>query len=862
MSEKPTYEELERRIAHLRRLSGGQKTALQLRSDLRNRMLIANAADAIWSAEINTLRLTSVNPALEQLLGRPAKELLYRRLMYLFSKESYGVLIGVVRDLLAALRAAKTSPVGTVDLELRQSNSNGVLILATRLGLAADDKGRPTELIGVSRVADQRPSPPQEAEPRPFSAGGKASFRFAFDSIATACAIVEDDTTISLVNSEFEKLAKLPRNKIEDKLSLTRFISDKEKSRVIEYHVLRRQDRPLVPRTYETEWIDHLGEIKPVYIAESLVPGTKQCVTSIFDLTKIREAEEAFLKQRAYFHQLFEGSPQAIMILDTKGTVIDVNKGFESLFGYEARKIRGKYAQNVAIPQERIEEHDTFCQWVISGKSLQRETYRSKRDGSVIPVFLLGYPIRVNQRVEGIFYIYQDISQQKAFEAELHHKAFYDSLTGIPNRALFMERLGRALERSRRRPDYSFAVLLADLDRFKGINDSLGHLFGDQLLIDVSKRLQSCIRTVDTVARLGGDEFSILCEEFGDSQEVIEIADRIQQASKQPFRIKGHQVHITASVGIVLDTRYYSNAEDILRDADIAMYRAKEQGKACFMVFDKKMHDDAVASLQKEIDLRNALIDNELQLYYQPILDVASGKIEGLEALLRWVHPRAGLINPESFIPLAEETGLIIEIGDWVINEACRQMKTWQRRNPEFKAISIAINISSLQFQSDDIVDTIMGALQHYELNPSCLKLELTESMVMENAGAAVTKLKKMKELGIKLAIDDFGTGYSSLAYLNMFPIDNLKIDRSFINGLEYNEENVEIVRAIISLGKSLGHVVIAEGVEQQGQLQRLRELSCDHYQGYLFSRPLSRDEIFKLISAGSDQPQASESRA
>lgn len=562
----------------------------------------------------------------------------------------------------------------------------------------------------------------------------------------------------------------------------------------------------------------------------------------------LKQYENGILKQRAYFRNLFENSPQAIVLIDSGGKIIDINKGFETIFGYKIEDIKGRYNRYLVVPDDRIHEAESFRKMVLNGHTIRKETYRKHKNGRLIPVSLIGYPIHLNDRIEGVFYIYNDISEKKAYEEQLYRQSFLDSLTGIPNRLLFMERLGRALARSKRNSDYKFALLLADLDRFKAINDTLGHQAGDRLLIDMSKRFASCICPGDTVARLGGDEFAFLIEECRNPKDVIAIAKKINRIAQIPFHVDAHEVHTGASIGIVLKTAAYRQHEEILRDADIAMYRAKELGKARFKVFNKKMLEAAFEIVEIETGLRQSIRQRELCLFYQPLVSIKTRKLEGFEALVRWRHPNQGIISPAKFIPVAEETGLIIPMGKWIIEEACQRLNTWRNVIQDIEDIHINVNISLHQFMQKDFVDFVTEVLEDTELPPECLCLELTESILMKNSKTTAEKLRRLKTAGIKLAIDDFGTGYSALSYIRHFPVDILKIDRSFISNMEYSNENLKIVKTIITLAKSLDITVVAEGVETNNQLDILKWMDCDTAQGFLFSQPVNVETASSLI--------------
>ncbi|HET9533559.1 MAG TPA: EAL domain-containing protein [Blastocatellia bacterium] len=440
-----------------------------------------------------------------------------------------------------------------------------------------------------------------------------------------------------------------------------------------------------------------------------------------------------------------------------------------------------------------------------------------------------------------------DTTPQREAEKQLLHNAYHDVLTGLPNRALFMDRLNRSLGRARHRDGYLFAVLFLDLDRFKVINDSLGHPVGDDLLVALARRLEGCLRPGDMVARLGGDEFAIILDHLKHIKDAIQAAERIQKELSMPFNLNGHEVFASASIGITTSLIPYEAPEDFLRNADTAMYRAKEQGRGCFELFDTGMHETALAVMQLENDLRRAFTRDEFKVYYQPIISLENWHIAGFEALLRWPHPEQGFISPMKFIPVAEETGLIIPIGYWVLREACEQLRVWQQQFPSTPPLSISVNLSGKQFGQPDLIEQIKKILDETGIRPGTLKLEITESAIIDNTETAASMLKQIKSLGIKVSLDDFGTGYSSLSYLHRFPIDTLKVDRSFVTRMNL-PKNSEIVRTIVTLASNLGMDVIAEGVESGEQIVQLSGMNCEYVQGYLFSQPIDSEAAQRLL--------------
>jgi diguanylate cyclase (GGDEF)-like protein/PAS domain S-box-containing protein len=432
-----------------------------------------------------------------------------------------------------------------------------------------------------------------------------------------------------------------------------------------------------------------------------------------------------------------------------------------------------------------------------------------------------------------------------------------DALTGLPNRASLMDHLERALERTRRHDEFLFALLFLDLDRFKVINDSLGHLAGDQLLIELARRLEGCLRYSDTIARLdqqhtvarfGGDEFSILLDGISHAEDARRVADRIHNAMKRPFFLAGQEVFTSASIGIAIGGPGYDRPEDLLRDADTAMYHAKTQGKARSLIFDTAMRTHAVARLQMETDLRHALERRQFRLHYQPIISLKTDRITRIEALLRWEHPERGLLLPREFVPLAEETGLIVTIGQWALREACRQMKAWQLQFRDDTPQIMCVNLSSKQFLQEALVVQVAAVLRETGLAPANLELEITESAIMDDPEGAATMLAQLRTLGVHVALDDFGTGYSSFSYLHRFPIETLKIDRSFVAQMDGDDEKSEIVRTIVALAHNLNMKVVAEGVERPEQQAQLLALECEYGQGFHFSNPVDSDAVAALF--------------
>ena len=441
-----------------------------------------------------------------------------------------------------------------------------------------------------------------------------------------------------------------------------------------------------------------------------------------------------------------------------------------------------------------------------------------------------------------------DISARKRAQDQLLHDALYDALTQLPNRTLFLDHLGLSMDQARRRKNSTIAVLFMDLDRFKTINDSLGHSVGDELLVELARRLTHFLRPGDTVARLGGDEFAVLLNDVHGAGDATRVAERIQELIREKIVIGGREVFTCASIGVALSSPGYKRPEEILRDADTAMYRAKAAGRGCYQVFDQTMHRNAVALLKLETELRRAVELKQFVMHYQPIISLEKGRIVGFEGLVRWRHPERGLVNPERFIAVAEETGLIVPLGWWVLRQACRHAREWQQLLPSQPPLYVSVNVSGKVIMQPDMFDRVTAILEEAGLPPTSLRLELTENVIMDHGDIALGKLAQFHDVGVQFSVDDFGTGYSSLSYLQRFSYDTLKIDRSFISGMEGKGEAAAIVQTIVALANMLKISVVAEGVETSEQLQRLRQIGCSHAQGFWFCKPVDRAATQALV--------------
>lgn len=558
---------------------------------------------------------------------------------------------------------------------------------------------------------------------------------------------------------------------------------------------------------------------------------------------ELRHSEE-------HFRGAFDYAAVGMALVGTEGRWLRVNQSFCNLVGYTEKELLGMNLQSITHPDDLgsslADMYRMVEKEVVTINAEKR--YIHKQGHEVWTIISASTVADSSGKPMHFIMQAQDISERKHAEAKLHHAAFYDSLTALPNRALFTEHLQLTIEQAKQHKNHLYAVLFLDVDRFKNVNDSLGHVIGDQLLINVARRLEKCIRSEDMVSRFGGDEFAVLLNGLKNPTDAVATAERIQEELALPFNLVGHEVFCGGSIGVAFSTLEYTQSEEILRDADTAMYRAKEQGKGRFEIFDKVMHSRAILRLQLENDLRRAVERKEFEVYYQPIVDMQTKAISGFEALVRWQHPERGMVSPGDFIPVAEETELIIPIGNWVLLESCRQIREWQTKWNFPVPLTISVNLSGKQFKQPDLVEQVKQILYQTKLDPQCLRLEITESIVMDNAETATAMLRQLRSLGVQLSIDDFGTGYSSLSYLHRFPVNILKVDRSFVNRMAIDEESLGIVETIIALAGKLKMKVVAEGVETEDQYEQLRNFNCEYGQGYLFSKPVPALEVETLI--------------
>ncbi len=570
-------------------------------------------------------------------------------------------------------------------------------------------------------------------------------------------------------------------------------------------------------------------------------------------------AENAARQNEARFRSLVQHSSDVIIVTKPNGAMKFVSPSATRVFGYDPSQLVGQQVSNLLHPDDR-ERAAAFFRDAARTPDVTGPVEWSFRqpDGSWLHAEILATNLLRDPTVRGIVLNTRDVSERKRLEEQLTHQAFHDPLTGLANRALFRDRVSHALALAQRQ-GHPITVLFLDLDDFKKVNDSLGHSEGDRLLIAAAERFLCCARAADTVARLGGDEFAVLIEDVAGSDGRTGLLERLSAAMAHPFTLSGNQIQVTASIGVATATGD-ETTDDLLRNADVAMYAAKRRGKGRSETYESRMYADLRERLEMEAALRSAIERNELALHYQPIVDIKTGAVYGLEALLRWDHPHYGHLLPQHFIPLAEETGLIVRLGRWVLSESCRQIQRWRHLFPKLH-LSVSVNISGRQLQDAGIAEDLQAALAASAVSPHVVILEITESVLMQQTESVLERLRQLKGIGVRLAIDDFGTGYASLSYLKRLPVDCLKIDRSLVKGVGYETEDTAIIRAVAGLAHNLGITVTAEGIETQDQLVQLRAVGCDQGQGYFFARPVSADRVPELLaSLGADDRHGSPS--
>ncbi|HEY8562054.1 MAG TPA: PAS domain S-box protein [Pyrinomonadaceae bacterium] len=811
-------------------------------SEARYRNLFENASDLIYVHDLAG-NYVSVNQAAERVFGISREEALKMNMMQIVAPEH----LRLTRKMMAEKIAAGAEQTVYEVVCLAKDGRRVTLEVNSSI---IYKNGAPVGVQGIARDITERKQ--TEEALRESEKRSRDLFENANDLIYTH----DLQGCFTSLNRAGEKITGYTRAEVVNTgFNFARVVAPEYLPTARQMTADKLAGKP--PTTYELEIIAKDGQRVSLELSTRLIlrDGKPIGVQGIArDITERKRAEISLHKMVSLLTSTLESSNEGIVVINFDGEIVVHNKKFLEMWRIPPevieRKsvpavldfIRPQLTDPLRFEQETMQLYEdplATCLMTVKFK-----------DGRVFerysqPQFQEGVPV-------GRVCAFRDITERVRAEERLLHYARHDALTNLPNRPQFMNHLEAAVERSKQEADFRFAVLFLDLDRFKIINDSLGHIVGDKLLMAIAKRLEHCVRPRDVVARLGGDEFTILLNRSGDHGDVVQIAERIQNALSEPFTIDSYEIFTSASIGLIIsDEATARQAEDYLRDADTAMYRAKEAGKARYEIFDHAMHVRNMGLLRVENDLRKALERKELRVFYQPIANLQTGEIEEFEALIRWQHPEYGLVEPNEFIGVAEETGLIIPIGKWILEEACRQITVWQNLFPRAKPLSVSVNLSAKQLMHPSLTAQVREILAKTGLKARYLNLEVTETTVMEHSEPALNVLNDFNALGISLSTDDFGTGYSSLSYLHRFPFNRLKIDRSFVNKMDSDAKSGEIVRTIVTLAENLHLGAVAEGIETEEQLRQLQTLGCQFGQGYLFSRPVSVREAEKLLSKG-----------
>ena len=808
-------------------------------SEARYRQLFENANDIIYVHDLEG-RYMSINKAAERVFGYSQEEALTMKMTDITAPEH---LSQIKHQLKKKLIGEASQTIYEIDC---LTKNNGRIALEINSSIITKD-GTPIAVQGIGRDVTER----KRAEE--IIRKNEERYRDLFENANDLIYTHDLNGNFTSLNRAGEIITGYTREEAL-KMNLSQVVAPEflEAAKTM----TARKIADSRPTTYELEIISKSGDRVTLELSTRLMvsDGLPMGVQGIArDITARRRAEISLHRTVSLFASTFESTADGIVVMGLDRRIVTWNKKFAAMWQLSEDTIEGMDGQ--AMIQHVLDQvkdragcRESIERLYADPLSTTTEVMELK-DGRIYerysqPQFLENEPV-------GRVCCFRDITERNLAEEKLRFYALHDTLTDLPNRAQFMNHLKQSVERAAGNQFARFAVLFLDLDRFKIINDSLGHAIGDKLLIAIAERLKACVRPGDVVARLGGDEFTILLNRSGGTEEVVHVAERLQAKISEPFRIDNYEVFTTASIGIRVSGDVNRKPEDFLRDADAAMYRAKEAGKARYEIFDREMHVRNINLLQVETDLRHAVDRNEFEVMYQPIVDLLSGRVTEFEALIRWRHPKHGLIGPDEFVGVAEETGLIIPIGKWILEESCRQVAEWQRRFG--LPLSISVNLSAKQLMHPTLTSQVKDVLSSTGLDARQLNLEVTENTVMEHSERSLKILSELDALGVDLSTDDFGTGYSSLSYLQNFPFERLKIDRSFISIMDDDEKSGAIVKTILMLGENLNIQVVAEGIETISQLNKLRTLGCGIGQGFLFSRPIDRESAEQFLEGGAN---------
>ncbi len=803
----------------------------------RYRNLFENTNDIVYIHDLEGNYL-SVNNAAERIFGYKREEILKMNLSQVIVPEDLEISKGKLAEKIAGIKNSIH--------EVRGLSRDGRHIPLEVNSCGIYDDGKLVAVHGIARDITERKRTEEALRE------SEAKFRTVAETASDAILTIDADGKIIFVNAAAEKIFGYRADEMLGK-SLTMIIPE----RMREKH-LGGMSRYIQTEEKNISWkaVEHPGLHKEGYeiplefsFAEFVREDQRFFTSVIRDVTERKKAEEAVRDSEARFRDLFENANDLIYTHDLQGNFTSLNRAGEIITGYTREEALRMNISQVVAPEYLKMAQEMMHQKLVGSPPTSYELEIIAKSGKRVTLEVSSRLIFKDEKPVGVQGIARDITERKLTEEQLQYNALYDALTDLPNRTHFMKQLTLAVERAELEKRFRFAVLFLDIDRFKIINDSLGHIIGDKLLVGIAERLKSCVRPSDVIARLGGDEFTILLT-IKDELDALQIAERLMQKLSKPFKLDNYEVFTSASIGIIISDDVHRKPEEYLRDADTAMYRAKETGKARYEVFDRNMHLRNINLLKVETDLRRAIERGEFRAHYQPIVALETGEIREFESLIRWKHPEKGMISPNEFIFIAEETGLIIPMGKWILEESCRQLKEWQELQTT-EPLSISVNLSAKQLMHPSLIAQVKEVLEKTSLDPQYLKLEVTESTVMEHSETALRVLSELQNLGVRLSTDDFGTGFSSLSYLHRFPFDRLKIDRSFINTMDQDTKSGEIVRTILMLAQNLNIETVAEGIETSQQLGQLRELGCNFGQGYLFSKPVTAVEAEKLIKEG-----------
>jgi len=805
-------------------------------SESRYRNLFENANDIIYVHDLRG-NYVSMNHAAERVFGYPREEALEMNMKDIVAPEH----LKRSREQLKK----KINGAESTSYETDCITSDGRRLTLEINSTVIHEDGEPVGVQGIARDVTERKRAERALQE------SEAKFRTLAETASDAIITIDDKGVISFVNAGTEKIFGYTAESMIGK-RLTMLIPERLRKKHENglYRYLRSSKRNIPWKAVELPGLHRNGhEVElELSFAEYDKDGRRFFTSVIRDITERKHSEKALKESESRFRDLFENANDLIYTHDLNGRFTSLNRAGERITGYSRDEALKMNISQVVAP-EYIEYAQRMTKRKLDGdRPTSYEVEIIGRGGERVMLELSTRLIYENEKAVGVQGIGRDITSRRQAEEQLLHNARHDSLTDLPNRTEFMRHLQNAVEQAKADPEVRFAVLFLDLDRFKVINDSLGHVIGDKLLVGIAKRLKGCVRPKDIVARFGGDEFTILLNRITDPDDATTVANRLQRQLSAPFNFGNYEVFTSASIGIIVADEIDREPEDFLRDADTAMYRAKEAGKARCEVFDREMHAANMNLLQIETDLRRALNRGEFEVFYQPIWSLVDQRCSEFEALIRWNHPVHGYVAPQEFISVAEESGLIIPIGRWILEEACRQTRAWQKTIPGLEKIAVSVNLSAKQLMHPSLRGQLEEVLKITGLNPRFLKLEVTESTVLERSETSLAVLSEIKALGLSLSMDDFGTGYSSLSYLHQFPFERLKIDRSFVDKMDHDPKSEAIVRTILLLAKNLKMEVVAEGIESPRQLDLLRKLDCALGQGFLFSPPLNASNAENLL--------------